>query len=556
MSFRVIRVFRGFGFGSGSSERASFLGVAALGIYSCFESVRGRTNHETHESHEQARNNSKNHTRLAFLLTLIFALSSSAQTRPADLVVVNANIRTIVTRDSRATALAVTGGRITAVSSDNEEIRKLIGPNTQVFDARRLLLIPGFNDAHVHFMGIGNTFSSIDLRYSTRSTEAIGAIERCVRFVPASRWILGSGWKTSNQDTLTRKQLDVAAPLNPVFIYHADATVAFANALAIKAAGLTDDAPGIERGADGTPTGLVRGNALRRISLAVPPDHTKNWSQLAEAATNYAASLGVTSVQDMHSDDSRAVYRELERTGKLKTRIYDCLKIGEHKKLSDSRLARNGGDMVTDGCLKAFSDGNAEDESALLRDILAADRLGLQVMVHAIGKSANDIVLRVFENVTRKNGPRDRRLRVEHAHDLRVEDLSRFLRSNAVASMQPHLFEDSEKEFYSRLLRQGTPVAFGSDASIIDLNPLLGIHTAVNTPFEPIGVYEAVRAYTLGSAFAQFQEREKGTIEVGTLADFVILSDDIFTIDRSKIRDTRVLFTFVGGRQVFRLEAK
>ena len=492
---------------------------------------------------------------LAVLVTLISVHAAPAQTRPADLVIINANIHTIVTRDSKAEALAVSGNRIAAVGSD-ADVRKLIGRATRVIDARGRLLIPGFNDAHVHFTGIGNTFSSVDLRYSTRRAEAIAAIEHCARFMPGGRWILGSGWRTTNQDAPTRKELDIAAPENPMLIYHADAGLAFANEFALKAAGLKNDSTGIDRGEDGMPTGVVRGEALRRISRSVPTNHTQNWSQIAETATNYAASLGVTSVQDMHSDDLRAVYRELERTGKLKTRVYDCLKIGDRQKLADSRMARNGGDMVTDGCVKTFSDGNGEDELALRRDILAADKLGLQVMVHAIGKSANDIVLRVFESLKQTNGSRDRRLRVEHAHDPRVEDLPRFAKTEAVASMQPYLFEDSEREFYARLLGQATPVAFGSDAAMVDLNPLLGIHAAVNTPFQPVSVYEAVKAYTLGSAFAQFQEREKGTIEVGKLADFVILSDDIFTIDRSMIRDTRVQLTFVDGREVYRIEGK
>jgi predicted amidohydrolase YtcJ len=385
----------------------------------------------------------------------------------------------------------------------------------------------------------------MDLRDVTTAAEVIERIKRYVKFLPRGRWILGSGLPNTITDTLTIKSLDEASPANPVFLYYSDARSALANSVAFARAGLKVDARGI-----------ATNDAVRRIAHVVPQDHTRNWSEIAETATNYAASLGVTSVQDMHSDDSRAIYLELHKQGKLKTRVYDCLGIRDRQKLVDSRLPAKRGAMVTDGCLKGFSDGDPGDASSLHAQIAAADKAGMQVMVHAIGKSANSIVLNAFEQVTKLNGTRDRRFRIEHAHNPTVQDLPRFARFNIVASMQPQLFEYSEGEYYGTLLRQNTSLAFGSDAAMIDLNPLLGIHTATNAGSEAISVYEAVRAYTVGSAFAEFQEKEKGTIEPGKLADFVILSDDIFTVDRSKILDAKVLRTFVDGREVFSLDAK
>ncbi|MEP6704367.1 MAG: amidohydrolase family protein, partial [Acidobacteriota bacterium] len=266
-------------------------------------------------------------------------------------------------------------------------------------------------------------------------------------------------------------------------------------------------------------------------------------------------SLGVTSVQDMSSDDSREVYLELERQGKLKTRVYDCLPLRDWEKLKTSRLPYHPGAMVTDGCLKGFSDGHEDEKTSLLREVTAADQSGLQIMVHAIGVSANHIVLDVFERAMKTNGSRDRRLRIEHAHNSAGRDLPRFSRSHIIASMQPFLFEGREGSRYGTLLKQGALVAFGSDALIVDLNPLLGINAAVNHGPESVSVYEAVRAYTLGSAYAQFQEKQKGTIETGKLADFVILSDDIFAIGRSAIRDARVVTTVVNGKIVYQLNS-
>ena len=468
----------------------------------------------------------------------------------ADLVVINAKVRTMTSSDSIAEAFAVSGNRIIAIGT-NKLIRTLIGPSTRVIDAQGRLVLPGFNDAHVHFMAIGNSFSSIDLRYVTTAPEMAQRISRYVRFLPKGRWILGGHFKIENSQLPDRKALDAISPDNPIFLYSSDSMTALANSQAFKRASLKDDLPDVDRDTSGAPTGIVRGVALQKIAAAIPADHIRNWIEVAETATNYAASLGVTSVQDMHSDDSRAIYRELQRQGRLKTRVYDCLPLRDWKKLMDSRLRNERDAMVTDGCLKGFSDGDDDAKAVLLRDVAAADAVKLQIMIHAIGRDANRIVLDVFEQTAKLDGRRDRRFRVEHAHKVRDEDLGRFVRSEIIASMQPALFDGSSESQFGTLMKQKARVAFGSDASMIDLNPLLGIEAAVNAGSESISVYDAVRAYTLGSAFAEFREKEKGTIEVGKLADFVILSDDIFSVPASELKDVKVIWTVVDGRLVY-----
>ena len=475
----------------------------------------------------------------------------SAQSHPADIVIINANIRTIVTKDSRAQALAIHGDRISAVGSTSR-IRKLIGTSTQVIDARGRLVLPGFNDAHVHFMGIGNGFSSIDLRYVGSAREMVERIARYPRYLPKGRWILGGTWNNSNWELPHRRSIDAVTPENPVFLYHADTRSALVNSLALQLANLKSDHRGVERDDKGEPTGIVRDAALARVRAVVPANHTRNWAEIAETATNYAASLGVTSVQDMHSDDSRDVYRELVRQGKLKTRVYDCIPIRDWKKLADPvRNEKRGAEMVRGGCLKTFSDGDPEAAPTLLREVAAADRAGIQIMVHAIGNSANEIVLGVFEQTIKENGFRDRRFRVEHAHNPRFADLPRFARNKIIASMQPHLFDGGSGEFYRSLFKLKTSVAFGSDAAMVDLNPLLGIAAAVNAGDESVSVYEAVRAYTRGSAYAEFQETQKGMIEPGKLADLVVLSDDIFASTPLNMSDVRAALTITAGRIVF-----
>lgn len=473
------------------------------------------------------------------VLLLLFCSGTHAQSQGADLVIINANVRTLTTRDARAEAVAVDGGVISAVGT-TRQIRRLIGPGTRIIDAKGKLVIPGFNDAHVHFMGIGNTFSTLDLQDVTTAAEVEARVARYLHFLPKGRWILGSGLKEEIRPSITT--LGKLTPDNPMFVYGPDGKSAFANASALKAAKLTSERD---------ENGIVRGTALSRIAAVVPANHIRSWTEIAETATNYAASLGVTSVQDMHSDDSREVYRELDRQGKLKTRVYDCVPLGDWKKLSESNFARANTAMVRGGCVKGFSDGDPTAAAGLVRDILAADKAGLQIMIHAIGNSANRIVLDGFEQAALANGFRDRRFRVEHAHNPRPADLPRFSRSNIIVSMQPHLFNRSSGGHYATLLKLNTQVAFGSDAAITDFDPLLGIYAAVTAGSDAVSVYDAVRAYTLGSALAEFQEKEKGTIEVGKLADLVILSDDIFSVRPDAIVGTRVEVTVVGGRVVY-----
>lgn len=477
----------------------------------------------------------------------------------ADLIITGGNVRTMAARNPKAEAIAVSGGKIIAVGS-SRIVARHAGPNTKTIDARGRLVLPGFNDAHVHFTAIGNTFSSVNLREVKTPQEMLERLAHYVKFLPKGRWILGGGWNNENwtpNNIPSKELIDRVTPDHPVFVYHADPEIALANSRALglaRVTKLTKDPPGgvIARDASGEPTGVLRGSAVGLVSSVVPRSHANNWPEIAETASNHAASLGVTSVQDMHSDDLADVYRELARQGKLKTRIYDCAPTSAWAKLAaGGRKAASGDEMVRNGCLKSFSEGDDEDIPRLRRDIAAADKAGLQVMIHAIGNRANEIVLDIFETVAKENGPRDRRFRIEHAQGVRDEDVPRFAKSKIVASMQPWLFYgENGTEDVKRMVNQGVPLALGSDASITDFTPLLGIFAAAGGK-GAITVEQAVRAYTVGSAYAEFQEGVKGTIEVGKLADFVIISEDIFAIDPVKIKDAKVLITILDGRIVF-----
>ena len=486
----------------------------------------------------------------------LFYCPAFSQTAP-DLVIINAKARTLVSAGSTAEAVSIRNGKISAVGT-TRRISALAGPKTRIIDAKGRLVLPGFNDAHIHFMALGNMFSSIDLRNARSEVDAVSKIAHYAKFLPKNRWILGGGWTSENwmpAGLPTKDLIDPVTPDNPVFIYHADTKSALANTLALKLAGISTKTDGVEMNLKGEPTGILRGAALAAVARAIPTGHINDWSAIAETATNYAASFGVTSVTDTQSDEHASVYRNLENAGKLKTRIYDCASLPYLPKKVNFTLAdRDSEKMVRTGCVKGSAEGGQEDAELLLKDVIRADKAGFQVLVHAIGSEANSRVIDIFEKTARANGKKDRRFRIEHTHGTAETDIARIARSGIIASSQPYLFRGSpvESEAFRRFIDLGSPVAFGADAPMTDLDPMLGIHAAV-IPITGNGMsaYKAVRAYTVGSAFAEFQERAKGTIEVGKLADLIILSDDIFEIEPAKIIDATVLLTIVNGRVVY-----
>ncbi len=476
-------------------------------------------------------------TLLATLLVFIFLLSVDGQTS-ADLILINANIRTMDARAPRAEAIATRDGRIIAVGKTND-IRKLASDKTRVIDAGGKLVIPGFNDAHVHFTAIGNRFSHLALKDVRTKKEVLDRIAFYTSVLPRSRWLLGAGLSLRLDELPTLAEIDAVSAHNPLYIYFADNSSAFVNSAALRLAKIATTSP------------VISGQSAINVRRLVPIDYERNAAELAETASNYAASLGVTSVQDVHSDDLLGVLNTLAESGRLKTRVYECIGIHDRKKSIAAGLkAATGNAFVRGGCVKGFAGDTDEEIAELRRAIAESDKAGLQVMMHAIGARSNADVLDAFEKAIAANGQRDRRFRIEHAARMNANDIKRLSRFGIIASMQPHLFGAGSDD-YRAIFDSKAFVAFGSDASITDFDPLLGIHAAVNSDRRSITVEEAVRAYTFGSAYAEFQEKEKGTLAVGKLADFVILSDDIFKIQTDKILRVIIVTTVVNGRIVY-----
>ena len=541
--------------------------------------------------------------------------TTASESLSATLIIINARVHTMDPAKPTAEAIAVHGNRIVAVGSATE-IRKLAGPGTDVRDAGGKLVLPGFNDAHVHFLSGGFQLSSVDLRDANTPEEFAQRIRSFAAKLPAGRWITGGDWdherwpEVNGKAPLPTKELiDRVTASTPVFVSRLDGHMALANSLALKLAGITNETRDPDGGlivrdpTTGEPTGVLKDAAMSAVWKVIPDSTIAEKLAAAKAATEHAARLGVTSVQDVSAGSDVGIYQTLLDRGELKTRIYAVAPLPAWERLARTGVrAHFGSEMLRIGGLKGFADGSlgsttaffyepyqdapttrglAGDEmfpeGAMLERVRQADRAGLQVMIHAIGDRANDQILSLFAQVVRENGARDRRFRIEHAQHLRRQDIPRFASEKVIASMQPyHAIDDgrwAEKRIgherakttygFRSLLDAGATLAFGTDWTVAPLDPMLSIYAAVTRrtldgknpdgwiPEQKITVEEAVRAYTLGSAYAEFQEGSKGTITAGKLADIVMLSQDLFRIEPREIEKVKVVLTIMDGRIVY-----
>jgi predicted amidohydrolase YtcJ len=547
-----------------------------------------------------------------FMCIALLLARSRAQSKPAaDLIVTNAKVWTVDRSVPSAQAVAVLGERIVAVGS-SAEVDEWRGARTLVIDAGGKLLLPGFNDAHLHFVSGGMQLSNIQLKDATSPQEFARRIGERAKLTPKGEWILGGKWDetTWNPPSLPTKELiDALTPDTPVFVTRYDGHMGLANSVALRLAGITAKTPNppggiIVRDEKGNPTGALKEAAIDYIDKVSPPTSHEQRTRIVKRALAYAVSVGVTSVQDMGPDyEDIAVYAELLQRAELTTRIYAApliTGVDDQAKLGIGHAF--GGAYLRIGALKAFADGSLGSGTAyfyepflnqgnnrgllsdemhpisLMRDrYLKADAAGLQICTHAIGDEAISTVLDLYAEVIQAHGEADRRLRIEHAQHMAAKDFDRFAHLHVIASVQPYHAIDDGRFAESRIgndrasrtyafrtfLDHGVRLALGTDWEVAPLDPMLTVYAAVTRATldgknpngwfreQKLTVAEAVEAYTMGSAYAEFQEKEKGSITPGKLADMVMVSDDIFSIAPEKIRDVRVLKTFIGGRLVF-----
>jgi predicted amidohydrolase YtcJ len=549
-------------------------------------------------------------------LTLALAASAAlgiANAAPpaADLIIMNARIWTVNPAQAEAQALAVLNGRITAVGTD-AEVQNWKGPHTRVVNADGKRLLPGFNDAHVHFSDGGASLTAVQLNDAASREEFVKRIRDYAAHAASGEWIRAGDWDETKWTPAvmpTRQDIDPVTPNNPVAIDRYDGHSILVNSRALALAGITaatPDPPGgvIVRDAKGQPTGTLADAAADLVEKVIPAPTAAQRRRAIEGALHEAAKLGVTSVQDMREDyGDLGVYAQLLREGKLTVRLYAAPPIAAVE--DQARLGIGhafGSPSLRIGALKMFADGSlgshtayffepfldvptsrgllAEDMLPIDRTrqrLLRADATGLQVCTHAIGDAAISTILDLYAEVQSKDGPRDRRWRIEHAQHMAARDFERFAQLHVIASVQPYQAIDDGRWMEPRIghdrasrtyafktfLDHGVRLAFGTDWPVASFDPILTLYAATTRatldgkhphgwfPEQKISIQQAIFAYTMGSAYAEFQEHEKGSIEPGKLADFVLLSEDVLNIPAERIRGVHVLKTWVGGEQVF-----
>lgn len=544
---------------------------------------------------------------LTTFLLFVVACSGRRDQSGADLILINGKIYTVDADQPWAQACAINDGKFIAVGK-TEMVQKFKGEQTNVIDLSGRLVLPGFNDAHVHFADGGFYLLGIDLRDAKNEREFVERIKNYAAKLKPGEWILNGNWDHEawpSKKHPTRALIDSVTKDNPVLVQRLDGHIALANSLALKLAGITKNTPNPQGGEivkdphTGEPTGILKDNAQSLVSAVIPPPTKEQLKNAIKAAIQYANSLGVTSIQDNCSDADLAIYQELLKEGELTLRVNAWRSGYLYKNFEAIGILSNfGNDMLRVGTMKVFVDGSMGagtalfyepysddpstcgipiyEEQELYKLIAAIDKAGLQIAAHAIGDKANTWILNAFERAFQANGRRDARHRIEHAQVVLPKDIERYRELGIIASIQPsHCIDDmrwAEKRIgdrakhsylFNSFVKAGVKIAFGTDWTVEPLNPMLGLYAAVTREFpeggpkggwfpdEKITLEQAIEYYTLGSAYAEFQDHVKGSITVGKLADLVVLDRNLFEIQPQEILEAKVDLTIIGGKIVF-----
>ena len=528
----------------------------------------------------------------------------------ADLVLYNGKIYTMDRANPQAQAVAIVGNRIAAVG-DDDQIKSLLSPGGEAVDLGGRTVVPGLTDSHIHFVEYALRLTRIDLSGIVSRTEAIRRVAERARTAKPGEWLLGGGWDRNLwEDTSfpTKEDLDLVAPHNPVALSSKDGHSLWANSLALARAGITAEtlSPSggeIERQpGTGEPKGILKENAEELVDKVIEKPSLEAIQAALKVAMANAQRAGLTGIHDCEGERAFAAFQELLKKGEVGLRVLmhvpvenldHAIGLGLRTGFGNEKLRVGGVKMFADGALGSRTAAMLapyEDEplnlgivvtsKEELRELVSkASRAGLSAAIHAIGDRANRDVLDVLEESRQSGEGGGLRHRIEHVQLLHPADVPRPAKLGVIASMQPihatsdmemvnrHWGEERARGAYAwrSLLDAGTVLAFGSDCPVEPLDPIAGIHAAVTRrradgspgpegwhPEERITVEDAVRAYTVGAAYASGEEREKGSITPGKLADLMVLSQDIFALPPMAILETEVEATILDGKFVYR----
>ena len=550
---------------------------------------------------------------LVFLTLFFFASSLSAQSSSADLLLLNAHVVTMYDKQPSAEAVAIEGDRIVWVGSTNEA-KRLYPKPARTMDLHGATVLPGIIDAHTHLINLGESLVRLSVKDILTEKGIIERVNQRVASTAPGEWILGWGWDEGKwaSNYPTNQALSAATPGNPVFLVGLHTFAAWANQRALEIAGITKDTKDPENGKivrdekTGEPTGILLNRAQDLVAKHIPPMTLAQAKRAMQLAARECVRNGLTSVDEAKVTPLMVrAFQEMVRDGQMPLRVYAMLD-GADTNLVDEWLKRgpaiDSHHQFTIRAFKLFADGALGSRGAALlepysdaptngvmttpeSEVYSLTRRalegGFQVGTHAIGDAANRAVLNAYEQAEKEvPEAHDPRLRIEHAQVLALEDIPRFAKLGVIASMQPtHCTSDMpwaekrlgpERAKYAYAWRSvkdsGAHLPLSSDFPGETLNPFYGIYAAITRqdpegnprdgwhPEQKLTLDEALRGYTVEAAYAEFEEKDKGSIEKGKLADLTVISEDITKIPPREILSIRVLKTFVGGKAIYDAE--
>jgi hypothetical protein len=548
------------------------------------------------------------------LLILILAPRGNffPQPRPdGDLLLINAHVITINSKQPTAEAIAIQGDRIAWVGT-TAEARRRFARASRIIDLHGATVLPGLIDAHVHLVSLGQSLLRLNLKDVPDEAEAVARVKQRVASAAPNEWIVGWGWDEGKWASHypNNQALSDVSPKNPVFLVGLHGFASWANKRALQLAGVTQETKDPENGKilrndkTGEPTGILLNRAQALVEAHIPPITLEQTKKAVELAARECVRNGLTSVQDAQVTSLMLeAFRELIQEGRLPVHIYAILN-GADQTLVSEWLARgpeiDPRHRLTIRAFKLFADGALGSRGAFLlqpysdapqtKGVVTTPEAkiyeltrgslekGFQVCTHAIGDAGNRMTLDAYARALGEFPKvRDARLRIEHAQVLAPSDIPRFAKLGVIPSMQPtHCTSDmpwAEKRVgaerikgayaWRSLLATGVHLPLSSDFPGEAVNPFYGIYAAVTRqdpngnpaggwyPSQRLALREALRGYTIEAAYAEFEEKAKGSIEKGKLADFTVIAQDISRLKPKEILSIRVLKTFVGGKLVY-----